>query len=73
MSIVESEPLEVDVVPRESEEERVIRWRAESLLRAGYTAAEALELALRSDVDLHLAVGLVRSGCPPATAARILL
>ncbi len=73
MATVESEPLEVEVVPRESEEERVIRWRTEGLLRAGYTNCIALELALRSDVDLHFAIGLVRRGCPTATAARILL
>jgi hypothetical protein len=58
---------------REPEEERVIDWRAGALLRAGYENTTALELALRSDVDLHFAVDLVRHGCPPRTAARILL
>jgi len=58
---------------REPEEERIIGWRAEELLRAGYENVTALELALRSDVDLHFAVDLVRRGCPPGTAARILL
>lgn len=58
---------------RESENERIIGWRAEELLRAGYEDTTALELALRGDVDLHTAVELVRRGCPPGTAARILL
>ena len=44
-----------------------------SLLAAGYDQRHALKLALRPDVDLHLAVGLGRAGCPPETAARILL
>jgi hypothetical protein len=43
------------------------------LLRAGYTIADALELALRPDIDLHWATSLVRRGCPSATAARIAL
>ena len=57
----------------ESETERIERWRAEELERAGYTPSEAAELASRIDVDLHLAVGLVERGCPPETALRILL
>jgi len=63
----------VEFEHRETEEERIIGWRAEELLRAGYEDGTALELALRSDVDLHLAVDLIRHGCPPGTAARILL
>ena len=63
----------VEFEHRETEEERVIDWRAGELIRAGYEHTTALELALRSDVDLHLAVALVRRGCPPGTAARILL
>jgi len=57
----------------ESETERIERWRAEELERAGYTPSEAAELASRIDVDLHLAVGLLERGCPPETALRILL
>jgi hypothetical protein len=57
----------------QTEEERVFEWRQSSLLAAGYDLRHALKLALRFDVDLHLAVGLGRAGCPPATAARILL
>ena len=53
--------------------DEVRRWRFEELLRAGYTIADALELALRSDIDLHWATSLVRRGCPSGTAARIAL
>jgi hypothetical protein len=59
--------------PRETEETRVLRWRLEELLRAGYDAEGAGRLAPRNDVDLRSAVELVRRGCPPATALRILL
>jgi len=56
----------------ESELERVERWRAEALERAGYRHADAIELASRSDVDLHSAIGLLEQGCPPELAFRIL-
>jgi hypothetical protein len=55
------------------DERRVLGWRYEELLRAGYAEREAMLLADRADVDLHLAVELLRRGCPPATALRILL
>lgn len=58
---------------REPEHERVARWRAEALERAGYSPEGAAELASRADIDLHLAVELVEKGCPPETALRILL
>jgi hypothetical protein len=57
----------------ETEEERVLRWREQTLLRAGYDARLARKLALRPHIDLHRAVALVRDGCPPGTAAEILL
>ena len=57
----------------ETESERIERWRVEELARAGYDADDAVELASRSYVDLHLAVQLLERGCPPATALRILL
>lgn len=57
----------------QTEEERVFSWRRESLLAAGYDSRHALKLALHPEVDLHLAVRLGRAGCPPETAARILL
>ena len=57
----------------ETEQERVERWRAEELLRAGFDPAAAAELAARLDVDLHAATELVDRGCPPELALRILL
>ena len=70
MATVESEHL--DSEDGENEEERVIGWRAEELLRAGFDNGTALELALLPYVDLHSAIELLRRGCPPATAVRIL-
>lgn len=40
---------------------RIMRWRLEELQQAGYEDAAAL------------AIDLLRRGCPPALAARILL
>jgi hypothetical protein len=62
---------EIQIV--ETEAERVQRWRANELERAGYTAEQAAELASRPEVDLHRAVELVASGCPSDLAIRILL
>jgi hypothetical protein len=53
--------------------EEVLRWRFERLLDAGYDAATASALAKRVEIDLHLAVRLVRNGCPPGTAVSILV
>ena len=64
---------EATLSPREAEVERVRGWRLEELLRAGYNQRAALEVAERTDVDLHRAVGIVRAGCPVSTALRILL
>jgi hypothetical protein len=58
---------------RGTEEERVLFWRAEELVRAGFDDETAIELAMETSVDLHLAVRLARAGCRPATARRILL
>jgi hypothetical protein len=57
----------------ETEQERVERWRAEELMRAGYDPAAAADLAARADVDLHRAIQLLERGCPPELAAQILL
>ena len=56
----------------ETEAERVVRWRAEALERAGYDQASAAELAERPDVDLHRATALLESGCPVELAVQIL-
>jgi hypothetical protein len=57
----------------ESEIERIERWRAEELERAGYPPSDAVELAARHDVDLHRATELLAAGCSPDLALRILL
>ncbi len=59
--------------PVQTETEKVERWRAETLEKVGYDIVSAYELAARSDVDLHRAIELVESGCPPELALRILL
>jgi hypothetical protein len=59
--------------PVESENERVARWRAEELERAGYSRDAAAQLAARPDVDLHQAVDLLGQGCPAEVALQILL
>jgi hypothetical protein len=51
----------------------VVRWRAETLVHAGFAPPAAVNLAAAKHVDLHAAVGLVERGCPPETALRILL
>jgi hypothetical protein len=55
------------------ETELIEAWRAEALERAGYGAAAAAEIAVRHDIDLHVATDLVKRGCPADLALRILL
>jgi hypothetical protein len=62
--------LEDAVVP---EIDVIRRWRFDELLRAGYDIADAADVALRTDIDLHWAMRLVQRGCPSAMAARIAL
>jgi hypothetical protein len=62
----------IDVSDR-SELERVERWRATELERAGYPADAAARIASRHDVDLHRAIALVENGCAPELALKILL
>jgi len=57
----------------ETELERVERWRADELARAGFNPDQASRLAARPDIDLHRAVELVERGCPPELAVQILL
>jgi hypothetical protein len=56
-----------------TEMERIERWRAEELERAGYEPRAAGRLAVRHDVDLHEAIELLERGCPKDLALRILL
>lgn len=57
----------------ETELARVEHWRAEELIRAGYTPTDAVALAARHDIDLHRAVELMRLGCPYELAIEILI
>jgi hypothetical protein len=57
----------------DSEVERIEAWRAQELKRAGYDRHAASTVATRHDVDLHLAVDLMRRGCPQELALSILL
>ncbi len=57
----------------ETESERIERWRAEELERAGYEPRAAAKIAVRPDIDLHLAVDLLVRGCPADLALKILL
>jgi hypothetical protein len=59
--------------PSDRQAPEVLRWRLERLIDAGYNPATAASLAERVEIDLHLAVRLVRNGCPPAIAVRILV
>ncbi|MFL5960445.1 MAG: hypothetical protein ACJ75G_09295 [Gaiellaceae bacterium] len=63
-------PATYDIV--ETELERVERWRTAELMRVGYAGDDAITLAARLEVDLHEAIELVRRGCPPELAVRIL-
>jgi hypothetical protein len=57
----------------QTEIERIERWRAQELERAGYEPRQAGRLAVRHDVDLHTATGLLERGCSPDLALQILL
>jgi len=60
-------------IPNDTELDRVEHWRAEELVRAGYDPSDAVALAARHDIDLHLAVELIEQGCPYETAIEILI
>jgi hypothetical protein len=51
----------------------VRRWRLQELVRAGYEPCDALVLSGQPELDLHVAIDLVKRGCPPRMAFRILL
>ena len=62
-----------ELTTQETEQERIERWRAGELERAGYEASAAALLATRNDVDLHYATDLLRNGCARELALQILL
>ena len=57
----------------QTEIERIERWRAEELERAGFEPRAAGRLAVRHDVDLRFSVQLLSRGCPHDLALKILL
>ncbi len=57
----------------QTEIERIERWRADELERAGFEPRTAGRLAVRHDVDLHTAIDLIERGCPHDLAVKILL
>jgi hypothetical protein len=61
-----------DTTLQVTEQEIVERWRAQELERAGFPEDVANEFAMRTDVDLHVAIDLIRRGCTPDLAAQIL-
>ena len=57
----------------ETEQERIERWRAEALERAGFEPSARSSSRGRMDIDLHHAIDLLRAGCSPELALQILL
>ncbi len=58
--------------PVDTERQRVTQWRIERLIGVGYDDESALLIGLDRSIDLHLAVELLRRGCPVDTALQIL-
>jgi hypothetical protein len=56
----------------EDEQVRLVCWRVERLVAAGYDGETALAIGIDLTIDLHAAVDLALAGCPPETALRIL-
>lgn len=48
-------------------------WRLHVLEAAGYPFAIAQRIAMSTGIDLHVACEILNGGCPPETAADILL
>jgi hypothetical protein len=65
--------IEEEDSPVGTEHVRVLSWRVERLIDAGYDGETALVIGLDERIDLHRAVSLLRAGCPPDTALRILI
>ena len=50
----------------------VDEWRFQRLIAAGWPETDAVVLAAKHEIDLHLACDLLTNGCPPALAWEIL-
>jgi hypothetical protein len=59
--------------PDTLELQRILYWRFEQLVAAGYAHEQAIDLSAEPGVDLHEAIRLVEQGCPPELAFRILV
>lgn len=57
--------------PRSAAPDAVVSWRLHVLLQTGYPVKVAERIA-RSDADLHRAVEMLKRGCAPHMAERIL-
>lgn len=55
-----------------SEEAQILRWRRAQFVALGFTLREAQALT-KAPVDLGLVRTLIRAGCPPETARRIVV
>jgi rRNA processing protein Krr1/Pno1 len=73
MSAVETQSDDLAEAPGPDPAAKVLGWRIEQLIAAGFDSDAAFVLALDRNVDLHEAIKLVGRGCPPATALRILI
>jgi hypothetical protein len=69
----EASPEEANVLRVPDERERVVSFRFDQLVTAGYAAGLATRLAEDLSVDWHRAVDLITAGCDARTAASILL
>jgi hypothetical protein len=63
---------EAEVVCVPDERERVVSFRFDQLVFAGYDDRRAARLAENFAVDWHRAVDLLKAGCDPRTAEAIL-
>jgi hypothetical protein len=66
------EDVEVTYEQLGGELDKVVCWRFEVLAAAGFPI-EVAEVLAESQVDLHETVDMLRRGCPPELAVRILL
>lgn len=52
---------------------KILNWRIDYLMRAGYDAEASVLIAQNLNVDLHVAGDLLTDGCDVTTALLILL
>lgn len=64
---------EAEPVVDDKEYRKILNWRIDYLMRAGYDAEAAVLVAKNLHVDLHVAGDLLSDGCTVRTALLILL